>query len=440
MNSFEVNIDGLVGPTHNYAGLAFGNQASTNNAGAVSNPRAAALQGLSKMKLLHSLGVRQMVLPPHQRPYVRLLSRAGFGGDVDAQISAAAARAPELLPFAYSASGMWAANAATTAPSSDTANGKVHFTPANLLSSAHRAIESGFAYEALMRLFPSPAHFTHHLPLPGNPLFADEGAANHMRLQKKDGTGVHVFVYGRNGLQSVAPTTRYPARQTLQASQGVARLHGLKEDRVLFVQQRPEAIDAGAFHNDVIATSHENVLLYHEHAFADGEASVDALRRLMGNELCPIRVSAKDMTAQDAVRTYLFNSQIVTTPKGMVLIAPTECEQDERVREVVEAMVASAQNPVNAVQFVDLRESMRNGGGPACLRLRVTLNDAEWKHVNQAAVFTDVLHDRLSAWVKKHYRETLSPDDLRDPQLAKESAAALAELTVIMQLGTLYEQ
>ena len=46
----EINFDGIVGPSHNYAGLSFGNLASTRNAGQVSQPRAAALQGIDKMR------------------------------------------------------------------------------------------------------------------------------------------------------------------------------------------------------------------------------------------------------------------------------------------------------------------------------------------------------------------------------------------------------
>lgn len=48
MKVYELNMDGLVGPTHNYAGLAPGNIASLNYASVASNPQAAALQGLKK--------------------------------------------------------------------------------------------------------------------------------------------------------------------------------------------------------------------------------------------------------------------------------------------------------------------------------------------------------------------------------------------------------
>ena len=62
MKYFEANFDGLVGPTHNYAGLSVGNVASLNNAKNTSNPKQAAKQGLAKMKALADLGMVQGVL------------------------------------------------------------------------------------------------------------------------------------------------------------------------------------------------------------------------------------------------------------------------------------------------------------------------------------------------------------------------------------------
>ena len=125
MKTVEANFDGLVGPTHNYAGLAYGNLASALNAEKPSNPREAALQGLRKMKALHDLGVPQGVLPPHERPHLPTLRALGFGGK-DAEVLGAAHReAPGLLAAASSASAMWVANAATVSPSADAADGRV---------------------------------------------------------------------------------------------------------------------------------------------------------------------------------------------------------------------------------------------------------------------------------------------------------------------------
>src|SRR5687768_4728316 len=97
MSTYEVNFDGLVGPTHNYSGLAEGNIAARKNALTDSNPREAALQGLAKMKHLSDLGIRQCILPPQDRPAVGILRKLGFSGDDAAVISRAAAAAPGLL-------------------------------------------------------------------------------------------------------------------------------------------------------------------------------------------------------------------------------------------------------------------------------------------------------------------------------------------------------
>jgi len=83
-----------------------------------------------------------------------------------------------------------------------------------------------------------------------------------MRLAPSHGEpGVEVFVYG----VSAGP---FPARQHVEASRAVARLHGLDAERTIFVQQSDQAIAAGAFHNDVVAVANERVLFAHEQAFA----------------------------------------------------------------------------------------------------------------------------------------------------------------------------
>src|SRR5690606_1814497 len=126
----------------------------------------------------------------------------------------------------------------------------------------------------------------------------------------------------------------------LEASEAVARLHGLAEERVLFVRQNPGVIDAGVFHNDVISVGNENVLLYHERAFAEGEAAVDARGgrgRGVGGDLVGVRVTEEEVSVEEAVATYLFNSQIVTLSEGrMMLVCPGECERSERVRRRIE--------------------------------------------------------------------------------------------------------
>jgi succinylarginine dihydrolase len=430
----EVNFDGLVGPTHNYAGLSHGNLASQQSKHRISNPRAAALEGLAKMKLLAGLGVPQAVLPPHERPDVYALHRLGFSGG-DAEVLWKARQAdPVLLATCCSASAMWAANAATVSPSSDTPDGRVHFTPANLVSQAHRALEAETTSRVLRAIFPDDRHFAHHPPLRAATAFGDEGAANHVRLAPSHGeAGVEAFVYGRVALDPAAPApARFPARQTREASQAVARLHGLAPGRTLFLRQNPAAIDRGVFHNDVVCVGNENVLLYHEEAFTD------AGPLLSWPGLVPLRVSSTELSLEDAVKSYLFNSQLVTLPDGtMTLVAPAECAGHAGVCRVVERLLAAG-TPPRSVHHVEVRQSMCNGGGPACLRLRVVLTEQQRKAALPGVFLTDGLHRALAEWVVRHYRDRLAPEDLADPALLRESRAALDELTRLLSLPPIY--
>jgi succinylarginine dihydrolase len=80
---------------------------------------------------------------------------------------------------------------------------------------------------------------------------------------------------------------------------------------------------------------------------------------------------------------------------------------------------------------------MNNGGGPACLRLRIVLTEAELAAAAPGVFMTDALYVTLVEWVKRHYRDRLAPDDLADPELHSESRAAGDELTKILGLGSL---
>lgn len=443
----EVNFDGLVGPTHNYSGLAHGNIASASHRGLVSNPREAALQGLAKMKALHDAGFVQGVLPPPPRPAVEWLAALGFSGTPTQQLAAAQAADPAIVRAISSAAAMWTANAATITPSADVADRRVHFTPANLQSSFHRAIEAPTTAAALAAIFADDAHFMHHPALPATPAFSDEGAANHTRLcARYDAPGVHLFVYGRDGLDrgnATAPgSTRFTARQTLEASQAVARQHGLAADQCVFARQGAAAIDAGVFHNDVIAVGNGPVLLYHETAFADEQAVLAELREKMSAcdaALIPVRVARSAVSLEDAVATYLFNSQLLTRADGsMVVIVPAECERHPAVAAELERIVADTANPIAEYRAYDVKQSMDNGGGPACLRLRVALSAAERAAVAGRVLIDDTLYDELVGWVKQHYRDRLTLDDLADPDLVDENRSALDALTNILRLGSIY--
>ncbi|MDB5322503.1 MAG: astB [Phycisphaerales bacterium] len=440
MNAREVNFDALVGPTHNYAGLAYGNIASQKNKDAPSNPRQAALEGLAKMKFLADLGVPQAVLPPQLRPDLATLRTLGFTG-CDAQVLDKTAKVdPTLLAAVSSSSAMWAANAATLSPSPDTADHQLHISPANLISQFHRSIEPQTTAAILRAIFPAALH---HPPLPSQSRWSDEGAANHTRLcQNHSSPGLEIFVYGRDETATAAPKI-YPARQTADASRALARRHQLNPDRTCFLQQNPAAIDAGVFHNDVAAVGNQNVFLCHAQAYLDQPRALAEIRTkfaaLSPSPLHIFEIPDEELTLTQAVETYLFNSQIVTLPDGtMSLIAPAECEHHAQARAVIGRLLAAG-TPLQSAHFLSVRQSMRNGGGPACLRLRVVLTDAELAATHPGVFLNDALYARLVAWINKHYREELRAADLADVKLFDECRAALDDLTGIIGLPRLYD-
>lgn len=445
MSGFEVNFDGIVGPTHHYAGLSIGNEASLYNRAKLSNPKKAALQGLKKMKTLAELGFMQGVLPPQLRPNVSMLRELGFSGSDEQILLCAVKTSPYLLSAMSSASSMWAANAATVSPSADSTDGKVHFTVANLNAKLHRSFEAPTTSFILRATFNNEAYFYHHRALPQQSDFSDEGAANHNRFcGEYDKQGIQLFVYGRRAFSGrVAMPQKYPARQTLEASEAVSRLHHLKPEYTIFAQQNPAAIDSGVFHNDVIAVSNQHVFFHHQHAFVDQK---NLLRQLsekstgLGLPFVNVEVPESQVTMKDAVASYLFNSQLLTKADGkMTIIVPEECRQYEKVWHYLTELMESASSPIDEIQIFDLRESMRNGGGPACLRLRVVLNEAEFAAVNNGSLLNETCYQQLRRWVEKHYRDRLHIKDLVDPQLLREVYQALDELTQILKLGKIYD-
>ncbi len=443
MPAREYNFDGLVGPTHNYAGLSRGNVASLAHAGQPANPRGAALQGLSKMRFVASLGVGQAVLPPHERPSLRTLRRLGFRGS-DAEVIARAAADPELkdhlLRISSSAAAMWTANAATCVPASDAADRRLHLVPANLTAMFHRALEAETTARVLRAIFADPRRFEVHDPLPGGAHFADEGAANHTRLYAEGRPAAHLFAWGRRSFGSAPEEpVRYPARQTREASHALARLGQVDPARALFPQQHPRGIDGGAFHTDVLAVGNANLLLLHELAFVEPAAVLEKLRELLGPAFIAHLATEKNLPLASAVSAYPFNSQLLTLPDGsMTLLAPEESREDGPAREFLDS-VAQSGGPVKSVHHLDLRQSMENGGGPACLRQRIVLDDEDRAAVKARVFWDDALGAELEGWVRRHYRDRVVAADLADPHLAQESLAALDELTGILRLGSVYD-
>jgi succinylarginine dihydrolase len=411
----EINFDGIVGPSHNYAGLSLGNIASASHAGDPSYPRAAALQGVAKMRgNLARLGV-QGFLVPLPRPNASLAAALALDGSEPAQLRAAP----------WSASSMWTANAATVSPAPDTADGKCHLSPANLVTMLHRAQEWPDTKRQLEIAFANRDHFTIHDPVP--PSFGDEGAANHMRLcESHDAPGVEVFVYGRSG-------GAFPARQHEQASRLVARAHGLAPERTVFIEQNPAAIAAGAFHNDVVAVANGTVLFTHAEAFADQAGAYAAIRAAFP-ALQVVEVPSSAVTLQEAIRSYLFNAQLLTLPDGtMALIVPEECRESPSVWAWAQAMLAG-NGPIRQVIPVDVRQSMANGGGPACLRLRVVCDPAT---VDPRFLLSESKAERIEQVIAAHWPEQIDPSDLGSQILADSVIAARLALLAALDLAEL---
>ncbi len=411
----EINYDGIVGPSHNYAGLSLGNIASASHAGDPSYPRSAALQGVAKMRgNLARIGVQGFLLPL-PRPNAALAQTLALDGS----------EPPQLRAAPWSASSMWTANAATVSPAPDTADGRCHLTPANLVTMLHRAQEWPDTWRQLALAFGDTRHFAVHDAVP--PSFGDEGAANHMRLCESHGApGVEVFVYGRTA-------GRFPARQHEQASRLVARAHGLAPERTVFIEQNPAAIEAGAFHNDVVAVANGRVLFTHAEAFADQAAAYEAIRHAFP-ALEVVEVPSSAVSLQEAIRTYLFNAQLLTLPDGsMALVVPEECRESPAVWAWVEAMLAG-NGPIRQVIPVDVRQSMANGGGPACLRLRVVCDPAT---VDPRFLLDEAKADTIERIIAAHWPEQIDPSDLGTPALAETVIAARLALLDALDLGEL---
>ncbi len=415
MSLQEINFDGVVGPSHNYAGLSLGNLAATKSAGAVSYPRAAALQGIEKMRANMALGLPQGFFLPLPRPNLKFA--AALGCDVDTD--------PRLTAAAWSASSMWTANAATVSPAPDTADGKCHLTPANLVAMPHRSHEWPDTLRMLAVAFGNQDHFVIHTPV--LPTFGDEGAANHMRMTEGHGEkGLEIYVYGRSG-------GAFPARQHEQASRAVARLHQLDAENILFVEQNPDAIAAGAFHNDVVAVANEKVLFTHELAFADRQGTYDAIRaKIPSAEI--VEVPASAVSLEEAIKSYIFNAQLITLPDGiMALVIPTEAWEMPSVRKWLDEML-SGNGPIRKVIPVDVRQSMANGGGPACLRLRVVADPAT---VDQRFMLDNAKADAMAIAIKNLWPEQIDPADLTSRKLAEEVVAARNNLLQMLELPEL---
>lgn len=438
----EWQFDGLVGPTHNYAGLSYGNIASATHAGSVANPKSAALEGIAKMRFVSGLGMPQSFLPPLKRPIIPVLQQLGFGAGssksaLSVTLEAAYRQAPHLLASVFSASSMWAANAATVSPGADTIDGKLHLSPANLTSNFHRSLEAGGTTRLLRTIFHNDELFDVHNALPAASGFADEGAANHMRLCNKHSLrGVELFVYGSvDGLSTM--TSKFPARQRREACEAIVRRHGLSAANVIVAQQNPAVIDQGVFHHDVIAMNTTRLMIAHADALVNQKQVITDMQRMLGDDFTYIEVSWKDLPVAEAVKSYFFNAQLLEVPgKGFVILAPMEAEASDNSHQLLRSLVE--RGVITEVHYLSVRESMRNGGGPACLRLRVVMTERQAQAIHPGVILTDARATQLENWVKDYYRDRVVLDDLRDPDFIFELENVYASLGTLIGMPDLY--
>ena len=440
----EINFDGLIGPTHNYSGLSDGNIASKKNFFSVSNPKEAALQGLKKAKILINAGLNQGLFLPHERPFIPGLKKLGFSGDNETILKSAYEYSKVLLSNFSSASSMWAANAATVSPSPDTKDGKVHITPANLNTMFHRSLESDFTYTQCKLIF-SDTCFVVHKPALSISGYGDEGAANHLRISKThEDKGFEIFVFGESAFKEEAfaeyQKTSFIKRQALEVSKSVALSHKLDRNNVFYLQQHPRAIDKGSFHNDIVSLSNENIFIAHEKAFLNRDVLNHVLKHLEleVENFNYIEIPDKEIPLDDIISSYLLNSQLFTNGEGeMQLILPAEVQNYENCMQWLDKLKQTSD--VKLFDFVNIKQSMMNGGGPACLRLKVILNEDEINKVNKNFILNNKRLELIEDLIEREYRDELYPDDLKDPSLLDESRRVLDELTQIFGTGSIYE-
>ena len=434
--SGEINFDGLIGPTHNYAGLSQGNLASQKHLNKTSNPQAAALQGLDKMRLIMDQGIPQGFFLPHERPHLKTLRALGFSGTDEEVINRAAKQNPILLKNVYSASSMWAANAATFSPSIDSYDQNMHITPANLNTMFHRSIEHEFTQAQLELMFGGVAIV--HDPIKNISGYGDEGAANHLRVSEQHlKPGFQIFVYGSSAFEVQQGMI---TRQAEEISKAVSIMHQLDPDRVLFLKQNEQAINAGSFHNDIVSLANEEVFIFHQEAFADRVELERILHHLKDHVkgFHPIEILSEDISLDDLVSSYLLNSQLITVKNNeMMMLLPEEVQNHSNCMRWLEEIKSSS--PIKHIEFVDIRQSMMNGGGPACLRFKTIFNNDEFNQINEKFLLTPKKLMDLRALVTKHYRDKLNPADLQDNNLVQESYRFLDELTQLLDLGNVYD-
>ena len=316
----------------------------------------------------------------------------------------------------------------------DNIDNAIHITVANLNSMMHRSIEPKFTYKMLKRILNKKVNINKSLL--NLPNIGDEGAANHIRIAERHNVpGYQIFVYSSENI-SHAKTIE---RQSLIGSKLIARKNCVEDQRVFYLQQSNRAIRYGSFHNDIVSTANENIFIYHEEAFESTQelkVILAKLKKLVPN-FKPIKILNSEIDLQTIVSSYLLNSQLISLPSGgMMFLLPSEVKQYPNCMQWLEKI--SAEEEIKKIKFIDVKQSMRNGGGPACLRLRMIFNENEISSVNKNFLLDDNKIDLLTNLIENKYRDRLQPDDLLDPNLADESLEILDALTKIFKTGSIY--
>jgi len=193
---------------------------------------------------------------------------------------------------------------------------------------------------------------------------------------------------------------------------------------------------ACVFHNDVISTAHEHLWFMHEVAFENVDASLGEIEaaylRQTGRNLRIIVVGSDELPLPVAVQTYLFNSQIITLPKAdprepsrFHWIAPQQCEKTLETNQLLQRWQKDRELSLEKVHYVSLQESMANGGGPACLRLRISLNREQLAALPPRIFLDAEQYHRVHDWIVKWYPEQLALSDLADATLVEHFQQAV---------------
>ena len=187
-----------------------------------------------------------------------------------------------------------------------------------------------------------------------------------------------------------------------------------------------------------MATSHRNVWLHHEHAYIDADKTIleieERFELVTQQSLHRCKITAAELPLCDAVSSYLFNGQLLPSDRGpelMTMLCPEQVRETPTALRAIESLIDS-DGPIVACEFVELRESMNNGGGPACLRLRVPMNEANWKNLPGNLRFSETIADQLCRVIESTYPAKLETSDLTSLELVHQVKLAVQELNRVL--------